>query len=155
MSGPVVADASTVVKLVLAENDSDRAERLYLDCLADQYPLAGPVHLLSEATNAIHQRWRSSDPAKRLTEREADIVVSSLLQYKIELLSPPGLYRRAAAFARAHGLFTIYDSLYVVLAEMLGAELWTADRRLLRQIAGVAPWARWLGDYPVHGAASP
>jgi hypothetical protein len=62
---------------------------------------------------------------------------------------PPGLYARAVTFARVNQLPTVYDSLYVVLAQDLGADLWTADRRLLRQIAAVAPWVRWLGDYPL------
>jgi predicted nucleic acid-binding protein len=150
MNGPVVVDASTIVKLVVAENDSDKAVRLYLDCIANQYPLAGPSHLLGEAVNAIHPRWRSSDPAKHLTEFQAYLAVASLLQYKIQLIDSFQLYSRAAVFARTHGLLTIYDSLYVVLAETLGVELWTADRRLVRQVATLAPWVRWLGEYPGH-----
>ena len=42
-----------------------------------------------------------------------------------------------------------YDSVYVVLADMLEAELWTDDRRLLNSVEGVAHAVRWVGDYPL------
>jgi predicted nucleic acid-binding protein len=34
---------------------------------------------------------------------------------------------------------TVYDAAYVAVAELRGARLWTADRRLLRSLAG-SPW---------------
>jgi predicted nucleic acid-binding protein len=43
----------------------------------------------------------------------------------------------------------VYDALYVVLARLLNAELWTADGRLVTQLAGRAPWVRSLRDYPL------
>ena len=42
-----------------------------------------------------------------------------------------------------------YDSLYVVLAQLLNVELWTADQRLLQMIGAAAPWVRFIGDYPL------
>ncbi len=37
----------------------------------------------------------------------------------------------------------------VLLARLLDAELWTADERLLTQLAGRAPWVRPLRSYPL------
>jgi len=37
----------------------------------------------------------------------------------------------------------------VVLAQMLDTELWTDDRRLRNAVGSVAPWIRWIGDYPL------
>ncbi len=36
------------------------------------------------------------------------------------------------------------DSLYVVLAQILGADLWIADRRLLAAVGPIAPWVRFI-----------
>jgi predicted nucleic acid-binding protein len=40
-----------------------------------------------------------------------------------------------------------YDSHYLALAEMLGCELWTGDRRLYNAVKDELPWVKWLGDY--------
>jgi predicted nucleic acid-binding protein len=37
-----------------------------------------------------------------------------------------------------------YDSYYLALAETLGCDLWTADRRLLNAMD--LPWVRWVGE---------
>ena len=58
-------------------------------------------------------------------------------------------------FARTHRLLTIYDSLYALLPQMVGAELWTADQRLLQLVASIARSVRWLGDYPLTWAVGP
>jgi predicted nucleic acid-binding protein len=149
MNGAVVVDASTIVKWVVPEALSDQAEQLYLDSVGQQLAVVGPPHLLGEACNAVLQRWRTTDPDKHLTEIEVDRAAAGLLRHAVDSRNPRGLYSRAVTFARHEALVTVYDSLYVVLAQMLGAELWTADRRLIRQVAGVAPWVRWLGDYPL------
>ena len=53
-----------------------------------------------------------------------------------ELLEAEGERPRVTmqVFAKRQGLATVYDSLYVVLAQMLGGELWTADQRLLAAV---------------------
>jgi predicted nucleic acid-binding protein len=37
-----------------------------------------------------------------------------------------------------------YDSFYLALAQRLGCELWTFDRRLAN--AAAAPWVRYMGN---------
>ena len=49
---------------------------------------------------------------------------------------------------------SVYDGLYVALADMLGGDLWTADRRLLQMLAGQAAYVRWLGDYEAGDAGA-
>jgi predicted nucleic acid-binding protein len=38
-----------------------------------------------------------------------------------------------------------YDSFYLSLAESLGCDLWTADRRLRNAVS--LPWVRWVEDF--------
>jgi len=108
-----------------------------------------PPHMRGEAANGIYQRLRTADQAKRLDRVGVDNALSQLLRYPIETLDPPALYERALDFAALHHLGAIYDALYVVLAQLFGAELWTADKRLLTALGGRAPWVRDISSYPL------
>lgn len=76
----------------------------------------------------------------------------------VKLVLPEEHSDRAAALVadtiRAHRLTRTYDALYVVLAQLLGLELWTDDRALINTLAGAAPWVRWIGVYPTAADAS-
>lgn len=146
---PLIVDASVVVKWVIEEEDADRAETILVDGLSGVQPLAGPPHMLGEVLNTIYQRARSIDPTKHIGRDVAADAVQRILEAPVELMSPPGLYERAIGFALAYHLPTIYDSLYVALAQMVGGQLWTADLRLLRAIGDAAPWVRPLSAYPL------
>jgi predicted nucleic acid-binding protein len=141
---PVVVDASVAVKWVLVESLSDRAERLYEDCFQAQRPPMAPALLPNEVINAIYRQLHRGG----LAERDADAAVARFARLSVWLLAPSGLPEDAYAFAKRHQLGAIYDALYVVLAQRLGAELWTDDLGLLSSVGTAAPWVRWIGDYP-------
>ncbi len=138
----VVVDASVAIKWFIDEEETDRARALLVDSAHGS--ILGPPILASEVTNAIYQRLRRRD----IAPGEAEEALLGFLAMRIQLVSPPGLYQEAFAFARAHGLRDSYDSLYVVLARMVEGDLWTDDRVLLKSVGPVAPWVRWIGDYP-------
>ncbi len=144
MNHLVVLDASVVVKVVVEEEFTERARALIEDSRRERRLLFGPPHLASEVTNAIHQKLYH----RSITEAEADQALNQFLALPIHLFATPELYTRASVFARANGLNSTYDSLYAILAEMLGTNLWTDDRRLLRDVETVAPWVRWIANYP-------
>lgn len=114
----------------------------------------GPEHLIfihlgallgmatAELTHALYRLIRR----RGITPEEADQALSQFLAFPIQTIATPELYQRAFLFARTRGVNT-YDSLYVVLSQMLDTELWTDDRRLLHTLESTAPWVRWLGDY--------
>jgi predicted nucleic acid-binding protein len=149
MNHAVVVDASLAVKWVVDEPDSDRALKLHDDAVRDQRPLLSAPHFPGEVANAIYQRVRSTDPSKHLDLTDAEEALDQFLAFPVELSNPPGLVREAFAFAQDRGLVSIYDALYVVLARMVAAELWTADQRLLTQLSGRAAWVRPLREYPL------
>ncbi len=144
---PVVVDASVAVKWVIAEELTDHARALLKDNAYQ--PLVAPPILLSEVTNAIYQRTRctSTIAQERITQAEAEDALARVLAVGVDLIGPVELYARSFAFARTHHLKDTYDVLYVVLAQMLGVELWTADRALLDSVGQIASWVRWIGDY--------
>lgn len=148
MADAVAVDASVAVKWVLTlEEFSDQALALLRDYTVARHPITVPPHFSGEVTNAIYQRVRSNDPAKHMDRREAETALTDFLSISVVVRTPDELLRRAFAFAADHRLPSVYDSLYVTLAQMLGVELWTADGRLLDALGDAAPWVRFIGDY--------
>lgn len=152
--GGIVLDASAVVKLVLPEEHSDQAAALVADTVRAHRPVYGPPTLPSEVLSALYKRTRYRDPAKAISHDQALQALGAVLDLGIDAVAPAELYARTLSFTHAHGLTRTYDALYVVLAQLLGLELWTDDRALISALAGTAPWVRWIGDYPVPGDAS-
>jgi predicted nucleic acid-binding protein len=146
MNEGAVVDASVAVKWVVAESFAAQAQALFNDTLAAHYPIMAPPHFLGEVTNALYQRTRRTGDLA-LDEAEARSAVASLLALPVDLRSPPSFYKAAFDFARAYRLASIYDSLYITLAELLDVECWTADRRLLNAVGAAVPRVRWIGDY--------
>jgi predicted nucleic acid-binding protein len=147
MNHAVVVDASVALKRVLAEEFTEESRSLFAQSLKDRRPVVAPPLLPSEVGNALYQRLRTSVPSRRLTDAEADRALAAFLLLPITLLAPEDLYSRAFTFAKTLRLPSLYDSVYVVLAQLLNAELWTADQRLRSAVATSAPWVRWIGDY--------
>jgi predicted nucleic acid-binding protein len=135
------------VKWVVREQHTDVARALLADATDSRHPVVAPAHFPGEVTNTIYQRWRSADPDRHLPAEFADAALARFSSIEVELLSPPRLHEQAYAFAKAHRIASIYDSLYVVLAQQYGVDLWTADVRLLRECHGAAPWVRFIRDY--------
>jgi predicted nucleic acid-binding protein len=148
MNQAVVVDASVALKRVLAEEFTEESRSLFAKSLQDRRPVVAPPLLPSEVGNALYQRLRTSVASRRLTDAEADGALAAFLHLPITLLAPDDLYPSAFAFAKTHHLPSVYDSVYVVLAQLLQTELWTADQRLVHAVAPSAPWVRWIGDYP-------
>lgn len=143
----IVIDASVAVKWVIEEDFSDRAEALLRQTTANDEPLIAPPHFTAEVINALYQRVRRSQANVALTELQASGAVQRFVAFEVRSVAPDGLYADAFLLAATHRMVNIYDALYVTLARMAGADLWTADLRLLRSLGSAAPWVRWIGDY--------
>jgi predicted nucleic acid-binding protein len=145
MNHAYVVDASVAVKWVLNEEFSELARALLQDSRRSLRPLFAPPHMASEVSNAIYKHLVLYGD---ITQEEADGALTGFVSWPpVQFLAPPGLYQGAFVFARANGLPNLYDSLYVILAQLLDAEFWTDDRQLIRRVGSAAPWIRWLGDY--------
>ena len=144
MTGLVIVDASVVVAGLLGEDLAQPALRMLSNTTSTGFDVIGPPLLPIEVTNAIYQRLRR----REVTAAEASAALNDFRNFHIVPVPVDDLHERAFAFASDHGLPNSYDCVYVVLAEREGAELWTADARLFRAMTGVAPWVRWIGDFP-------
>ena len=85
-----------------------------------------PELLLAEAANVINKKRMSGE----LDGNESDQLLSDLLAVPIRLFSHQPLILQAFKLAREHNL-TVYDTLYLALAEDHGAVIYSADRKLL------------------------
>lgn len=65
----------------------------------------------------------------------------------MRICAPIGLHHRAWERAYRFKQPAAYDAHYLALAEMLGCEFWTADRRLHNAVKDELPWVKWLGDF--------
>ena len=121
-----VVDASVAVKWVVDEPDSAAAAGLLGGTL-----LHAPAHWLAEAANVVWWRaQRGEFDGEDAAERVAVLARAPVRSHDL-----PALLPRAFALALAHRV-TVYDSLYVALAERLGVKLVTADLRLIAALGG-------------------
>lgn len=140
----ICVDASVAVKWILEEEYTEQALDLYFTSLRVGESIIAPHLMPIEVTNIVRQRMRKPDGPSL---EEAMLLLDKILAFPITLLNPDGLHQRALAIAHAYGLPAAFDAHYLALSEFSRCELWTDDRRLLRQIGPELPFVRWLGDY--------
>lgn len=118
-----VVDASVAAKWVVAEVGSEAARRV----LEGPGPLIAPDLLVAEVGNVL---WKKVT-RKAMTPRHAQEAMVWLPELFDRLFDSAALAPRALEIAIAHGA-TVYDSLYVALAEAAGSDavLVTADAGL-------------------------
>lgn len=139
----ICVDASVAVKWVLPEERSDLARALFVAAIRAAEPIVAPPLLPIEVTNIIYKRVRGRDGMPVVA---AQVVLHELLTSPVELVNPAGLHRDALALAADLQLSAAYDAHYLALARHVGCDLWTDDRRLVRQAGDVFPFVRWIGD---------
>ena len=124
-----VLDASVIVKWFLREKEADRDRALALRALhiSGKSKIFIPRLTLLEVLNAIRFNPNAD-------EETGQAALEALEDLHLETI--PGdadLLRKTNAIAWAYKM-TIYDALYVALAEQLGYPLITADERMIRQL---------------------
>jgi predicted nucleic acid-binding protein len=89
-------------------------------------------------TNALYQYLRHG----LLSVESARVALRAALALPVQLQSEPGLHDDAVAMAERHTLPATDDAHYLVLAEQMGAEFWTLDRRLVEAVSDSLRWVR-------------
>jgi predicted nucleic acid-binding protein len=85
-----------------------------------------PEFLLAEAANVLNKKQLSGE----LSESESNQLLSDILTVPIRFFPHRPILVRAFELAKTHHL-TVYDTLYLALAEEHGAVIFTCDRKLL------------------------
>lgn len=125
-----IVDASVALKWYVHEDET--ADALGLIEYVDR--LIAPSLIVAEVCSAVWKRFRRGDT----TAAQTDLVAATIRQQFDRLVALDLLAPSAMAIARVLG-HSIYDCFYLALAEREGADLVTADRRLLAHVDGT-PW---------------
>jgi predicted nucleic acid-binding protein len=135
----VVVDAAVAVKWFVPEIHATEAARL----LEPGHELLAPDLLMPEVGNVLWKKVRRGE----LLSEEARQVLRGLSAVPLEVHSSSRLLPAALEIAVATGR-TVYDSLYLALAEGSRCRLVTADRRLVNALAAgpLSHRLLWIGD---------
>jgi len=120
---PVVVDSSVAFKWLhhLDEPNVDTANALLDEHERGSVLITAPAGLHAELANALRYSSLPQDEVLKL--------IDSLGEYRIELVSAtPARLGAAVRLSYHHGM-SVYDGLFLALAEELGCPLVTADRR--------------------------
>lgn len=135
MTDLLVLDAGVLVGWFVSEADggpkgADKAVWLLEAAARGELQITAPELALAEAANVLWKlhRFRSL-PAADVVES-----VAAILDSPLALQGHGPVLARATALAMARDS-SVYDALYVALAERLGAPLVTTDGRLGRKLA--------------------
>ena len=126
-----VLDASVIVKWFLFHQEADRDKALALRDLhvSGRSTIYIPQLAFLEVLNAIRFSAKAD-------EEDGETALEALQDLNLEAKSADGdLLRKTNAIAWAYKI-TIYDALYVALAEQVGYPLITADEVMVKKLKG-------------------
>jgi len=142
--GAVCVDASLAIKWIFPEDLSDQAGNLRRQWRRDEVTLVAPPLFPAEVTSIIRERAFRGE----LSLAQADAVLERTLLWPVSLSAPlPALQRTALSYAHRFNHPKAYDAQYLALADVLGCEFWTGDRRLVNSLRSALPWVKWVGDF--------
>ena len=126
-----VVDTSALIRLFIPDGPlPDGFDKFLRGVERGLNTAIAPELLVAEATNVINKKQKSGE----LTGNEGDQLLSDLLSVPIRLFPHRPVLLRAFEMARKYNL-TVYDTLYLALAEEHGAVIFSADNQLLKTAA--------------------
>lgn len=144
----MVPDANVLVRLVAPGEHRQQAFALWERVSAGRELCVVPAFCPAEIISSIRQMGRGGMLTAAEEETAArDFVVR--IRPGLTTIDSPALTLAAWEIARDLNERHTYHSVYLAVARAFGTEFWTADQRLLRQLAGRFPETQFLGDYPL------
>ncbi len=139
-----VIDANVAVALALRYPYSEAVTRHLLTWQEAEDELFVPSLWQYEVVSVLRQAVF----AKMISPEDALDALDAIFALQLDEVAPSTVtHRLALVWAERLNQASAYDAQYLATAEHLGAELWTADRRLVQraQQLGV-PWVRHVED---------
>ncbi|MEK6889101.1 MAG: type II toxin-antitoxin system VapC family toxin [Nanoarchaeota archaeon] len=119
-----VLDASVIMKIFTNEKNSDKALAIIEDYESEKTDIIVPELVFLEVLNALRYKKKNEDELKKASNQLFD------LELKTEKISS-SILNKAINISLEHNI-TIYDALYVSLAQFNGCPLITADKELFK-----------------------
>ena len=126
-----VVDTSALIRLFIPDGElpSD-FEEFIRGVERDLKTAIAPELLLVEAASVLNKKQKSGE----LSEDESDQLLADILSLPIRLFPHRPLLSRAFELARKYNA-TVYDTLYLALAEEHNAVIFSADYKMLKTAA--------------------
>lgn len=138
----IVADASVIVKLFLQEEYSEKAYALRDSYISEGVELIEPILLQYEVLSAL--RFSKSE---KVTEEDMKEAMEAVENYNLKMVPPnKEIMEKALSYSLKYGT-SIYDSIYVAVADAYKATLYTADSHLVEI---KKPFVKHIKDYKQH-----
>ena len=140
----IVIDANVSVALAVHLPYSDLAEQRFILWREAQDEILAPGLWKYEVVSAL----RKAAAANLISPGELMTALEELFRLGVrEIEASIETHRLALSWAARLNQMVAYGSQYLALAEQIGAEFWTADKRLAESArkAG-AHWVKWLGE---------
>lgn len=140
----IIIDASVALKWWLRDEDSTaEADQVQMDFLRGDLCLVAPNLFDYEIVNTLKMAFVRN----RIDEAYALAAISDLVAYDIERHDTRPLQILAFQIACRYQR-SVYDAAYLALAQTLGFDFYTGDKRLFNAVGNVFNWVKWIGDYP-------
>jgi len=136
-----VIDTSVAIKTVIAESDSAKAIQLRDDYNNGFHDLIAPDLYPTEICNVLMMAERTG----KIRPGEAAVFLSDFILDLPALCDAVSLLPRALEISQRFRQ-SVYDCLYVALAEREGCELVTADDKLIKAVQPTMPFVVSLAN---------
>lgn len=144
MSREVVVDANVVIKRVVPEPLSDKAQALFSQWEQTALSVIAPAFFLAEVDSILRQKVVAK---KELTRAQAELAWEQLQAFPVELIDVLPQRKRAWEISIELQHAHVYDAVYLALAEARGCEFWTADERLVNATKKRFSFVKSLADF--------
>ncbi len=135
-SAMICIDASFIVRYFTSSSTESIYQQYWSQWQTKGYNIVAPTLIIYEVCNAFHR----ASVAGQITQEEAEQFLERALNLGLRFSGDAELHRQALKIAQRHNLPATYDSHYLALAERLGIEFWTADRRLFNAVHSSLSW---------------
>jgi predicted nucleic acid-binding protein len=138
----LVIDSSVVAKWLFVETLNDQAAAVRQDWEYSTVDVIAPDLMLVEVGNIVWKKQRLG----LITEEEGTSAMLDLLALEVPTVKPQVILPRAYSLAKLFDR-TVYDALYLALAEERRARFVTADLRLCNAVSSSLGFVQYLGSY--------
>ena len=136
----ICIDASFVVRFITGKNPDSSADQLWKQWQQSQTTIVVPTLFYYEVSNALHRYAVSG----QLTQQEVQELLDRVLGFDLRSYGDSELHPQALKIAQRENLPAAYDAHHLALAERLGVEFWTGDRRLFNTVRSRLPWVHLI-----------
>ncbi|MEW6697300.1 MAG: type II toxin-antitoxin system VapC family toxin [Bacillota bacterium] len=137
MSSLICLDSSVLIKLLVLEEDSEKADALMQNILEKRQSVVLPSLAWAEVGSILRKKINK----KMITQEQAEIAWEAFNNIGIlNYLNDPVIMKSAWQIALKEKIPTLYDAAYLAVAEIISrqsnevCEFWTADETLIRSI---------------------